>query len=97
MFPSVSAGPSAASQLSEASPHASLSRSPTGCGSYKKTVALTCRSPPCGRPEYALKVSIRSRTGCAPTENGEHHLQEPCVGDRQIGRASCRERVCQYV
>src|SRR3546814_2555675 len=37
MFPSVSAGPSAASQLSEASPHASLSRSPTGCGSYKKT------------------------------------------------------------
>ena len=42
------------------------------------------------KPEFLVLVGICSHLGCSPTAKPEPK------GDK-IGRASCRERVCQYV
>src|SRR3546814_10975337 len=33
----------------------------------------------------------------SPAERGDEHVEDQAPADEQIGRASCRERVCQYV
>src|SRR3546814_10430871 len=63
------------------------------------------RSPRLGRPEPcptgASALSEFARQARAPVATGQHgrDFQQPLLSlpAAEIGRASCRERVCQYV
>src|SRR3546814_14057300 len=52
-------------------------------------------------PQQVLEIGLDAglgKTACETVEHiGDRAAGEPGIGKREIGRASCRERVCQYV
>src|SRR3546814_5756658 len=57
------------------------------------TGVQTCALPICGVAFPLVVLTALLIYGLSLTR----HLSDPIRGDEQIGRASCRERVCQYV
>src|SRR3546814_21017965 len=67
-------------------------------GTYKQYAALSSIPETDGVPEAMemVRLLVKAHEACAKTARSVFPIADKSA-DEQIGRASCRERVCQYV
>src|SRR3546814_16456298 len=65
------------------------------CNSLVELLCLRARFVQHGSPVASVFGRITARRGRKPSRSDIE--QQPANGPQEIGRASCRERVCQYV